>query len=77
MSTTEIQAERDAQLVNWGRADDDGWTMAEWSALMCHYASRNAVGDLKAMSPAVFRRDVVKIGALAIACLEAIDRKTP
>jgi hypothetical protein len=77
MSTKEIQAERDAQHAKWGSADDDKWTLAEWAALLSHYATRHAVGDLHAIDAAAFRADVVKVGALALACIEAIDRKVP
>lgn len=77
MSTKEIQAERDAQLVKWGHAADDMWSLGEWAALLSHYATRSAVGDLHAIDRAKFRADVVKVGALAVACIEAIDRKVP
>jgi hypothetical protein len=77
MSTKEIQAERDAQRAKWGDAADDQWTLGEWSALLAHYATRRAVGDLRAVEAAAFRADMVKVGALALACIEAIDRKVP
>lgn len=77
MSTSEIQAERDAQLVKWGQAQDDAWSFGEWSALLSHYATRHAVGDLHNIDAAKFRADIVKVGALALACIEAIDRKAP
>ncbi len=75
MSIQEIQAERDAQLAKWGHADDDKWTPAEWAALLAHYSTRLAVGDLRAIDMAALRRDMVKVSALALACVEAIDRK--
>lgn len=75
MSTQEIQAERDAQHAKWGHAADDAWSPGEWAALVAHYATRSAVGDLHAIDRAKFRADMVKVGALALACIEALDRK--
>jgi hypothetical protein len=77
MSTKEIEYARAAQLSRWGSADDDKWTLGEWAALLSHYATRRAVGDLHSINMAEFRADVVKVGALALACIEAIDRKVP
>lgn len=77
MSIQEIQSERDAQRARWGDANDDKWTPAEWAALLAHYATRRTVGDLRAVDVAAFRADVVKVGALALACVEALDRKVP
>jgi hypothetical protein len=76
MSTQEIQAERDAQLARWGHDADDVWSLGEWAALVSHYATRHVVNDLRAVELKVFRADMVKVGALALACIEAIDRKT-
>lgn len=71
----EIQAERDAQLTKWGHQQDDGWSAGEWAALVGHYAARSVVNDLKTIDLAALRNDMVKVGALAMACIEAIDRK--
>lgn len=72
MVEREIQAERDAQT--WSAESDARWSPAEWAALISHYATRHVVGDLGAIDKAAFRSDVVKVGALALACIEAIDR---
>jgi hypothetical protein len=77
MSTKEIEYARAAQLSKWGSADDDKWTPGEWAALVAHYATRRAVGNLHSIDVAAFRADMVKVGALALACIEAIDRKAP
>ena len=77
MSTQEIQAERDAQLARWDNSADDTWSIGEWAALVCHYATRHVVSDLHAVALKTFRADMVKVGALALACIEAIDRKQP
>jgi hypothetical protein len=71
----EISTERTAQLAKWGSAADDAWSPCEWAALVAHYATRHAVGDLHQVSVADLRSDMVKVGALAVACIEALDRK--
>ena len=77
MSTQEIQVERDAQKTRWGTAEDDAWSLGEWAALVSHYATRHVVNDLRHVELSAFRADMVKVGALALACIEAIDRKVP
>ena len=77
MSIINIQAERNAQLAKFGHVNDDKWSPGEWAALVSHYAGRQCVGDLHAVDLAKFRADMVKAGALALACIEAIDRKQP
>jgi len=77
MSTREIQAERDAQLARWDHAADDTWSIGEWAALVSHYATRNVINDLRHIELKAFRADMVKVGAIALACIEAIDRKKP
>lgn len=71
----EIAAERASQTAKWGHAADDGWSPGEWAALLAHYATRQAVGDMHAIDYAKLRADMVKAGALTVACIEAIDRK--
>lgn len=56
---------------------DDKWSLGEWAALVSSYATRHAVGDLHAIDASAVRADMVKVGALALACIEAIDRKAP
>ncbi len=77
MSIKEIQYERDLQHAKWGNAADDKWSLGEWAALISHYATRHTVGDLHAVDVATFRADLVKVGALAVAAIEAIERKAP
>lgn len=77
MSIQEIQQERTNQLNKWGHSTDDKWSLGEWAALLAHYATRHAVGDLHAIDQAALRADAVKVGALALAVIEAIDRKAP
>jgi len=77
MSIQEIQAERAAQRGRHGDVIDDRWAPAEWAALLAHYSTRRVFGDLRAVNMAAFRADMVKVGALALACIEAIDRRAP
>jgi len=73
----EFHAERAKQEAKWGDANDDKWSPGEWASLISHYATRQTVGDLHAVDAAKFRADLVKVGALAMAGIEAIDRKLP
>lgn len=71
----EFHVERTAQEARWGDTSDDRWSAAEWAALISHYATRQIVNDLHAVDPAKFRADLVKVGALAMAAIQAIERK--
>ena len=71
----DVSRERQQQMSRFGTANDDLWSHGEWAALVSHYATRCAVGDLHGIDPAQFRKDMVKAGALAVACIEALDRK--
>lgn len=75
MSMQEIQAEREAQKAKWGADADDKWTTAQWAAVICHYATRFQYGDLNQVDRAKVRADMVKVGALALACIESFDRQ--
>lgn len=75
MTVKEIQAEREHQQRRFDTSNDDAWTPGEWAALIAHFSTRHVVGDLKKIDIALFRSDMVKVGALALACVESIDRK--
>jgi hypothetical protein len=75
MIINEISQERKAQLDKWGASDDDKWTAGEWAALISHYATRHCVGNLDKIDLKDLRADFVKVGALVLAAIEAIDRK--
>lgn len=70
----EIKAERDHQNQKWGTAFDDKNTPYNWAAFIAQYATRNLIGDPTAVSTEKFRADMVKVAALAVAAIEAIDR---
>lgn len=74
----EFHVERTIQEAKWGDANDAKWSVGEWAALISHYASRQSVGDmhdLDADKAAKFRADMVKVGALAMAAIQAIESK--
>lgn len=71
----EFHVERTSQETRWGDANDDKWSLSEWSALISHYATRQVCGDLHAIDDAKFRADMVKVGALAMAAIQSIERK--
>lgn len=73
----EFHVERTAQEAKWGDGNDDKWSLGEWAALISHYATRQAVGDMHAIDADKFRADMVKVGALAMAAIQAIERKAP
>jgi hypothetical protein len=69
----EFHVERTAQRDT----DDDKWSPGEWAALISHYATRQTVGDLHAVDAIKFRADLVKVGALAMAAIQAMEMKSP
>jgi hypothetical protein len=71
----EFHVERTAQEKRFGDANDAKWSLGEWAALISHYATRQTVGDLHAVDAAKFRADMVKVGALAMAAIQAAESK--
>ena len=71
----ELLVEREAQAATRDQANDDRNTLEQWGCLLTHYASRNLVGNFSQVSITDVRRDFIKVGALAIAAVEAIDRR--
>ena len=74
MSIHEIQAEREAQKARWSAENDLTWTPGEWAALVSRYATRSVSGNLRAIDVKAFRADMVKAAALALACVETLDK---
>ena len=72
----EVMLERIAQEATWDKANDDGLTLEQWVCLLAHYASRQFVGDFAKIETEDARRDFIKVAAVAIAAVEAIDRKS-
>lgn len=71
----EFHVERTAQRQRFGEDNDAKWSLGEWAALISHYATRQTVGDLHALDAAKFRADLVKVGALAMAAIQALEVK--
>lgn len=74
----EFHVERMAQIKRFGDTDganDSKWSHGEWAAIISHYATRQTVGDLHAIDAAKFRADMVKVGALAMAAIQAVEMK--
>jgi len=71
----EIKAERKIQDKRFGTSFDDSNTPYNWAAFIGNYATRNLIGDPSSISIEKFRSDMVKVAALAVAAVEATDRK--
>lgn len=68
----EVLGERDAQRLEFGVDVDDALLPAEWIARLAKHLGRAVSTD-----PEVYRRQLVIVGALALAALEAYDRTVP
>ena len=71
---TEIQNEREYQNKRFGTTFDDKNNPYNWAAYIGQYATRNLIGDPTAVVKADFRTSMVKVAALAVAAVEALDR---
>jgi hypothetical protein len=66
----EIQLERQRQAEKWGGAQhDDHHTANDWIAFIAFHAGR-------ASYKADFRAQMIKVAALAVAAIEALDRRS-
>lgn len=64
----EIEVERGRQDARWGGPEhDSGHSWKDWVQLITHHANRT-------MPTAQFRRQMIKVAALAVAGIEAFDR---
>lgn len=71
----EVAVERAYQNQRWGTAIDDVNTPFHWNAYINQYASRNLIGNPNSFTDLeAFRVDMLKVAALAVAAIEAIDR---
>jgi hypothetical protein len=69
---TEIENEREYQDTQWGHAQDDKWTNAEWIHFLENYANAR---ERAVKYEHDFRTRMVKVAAIAVAYLESHDRK--
>lgn len=69
-SLLDVLDERFSQRVEFMEAEDDMLTPAEWIARIAKHLGRAVTQD-----PETFRRELVIVGALALAGIEAYDRR--
>jgi hypothetical protein len=73
---SEVRQERAMQDSLWGGpAHDDLHTPAGWMAVLCRHLGL-AADDAGGIDPARFRRQMVRVAALAVAAVESRDRVT-
>lgn len=63
----EVNAERQAQHLKWGDEHDDTHTWNEWIDLIIKHARLAGHGEPE-------RQQFVRVAALAVAAVEALDR---
>lgn len=69
----EIKAERDAQDAEWGGAShDDSHTNWDWVAYLTKHLGKAVVWPF---NWDVFRKQMVRVAALAVAAIEWVDRQ--
>lgn len=66
----DVLDERGAQMSDHRLADDDLLEPAEWVARIVKHLGRSVSTD-----PSVYRKQIVIVGALALAAVEAFDRR--
>ena len=72
----EVEDERQVQDMRWGGQDhDDGHTAAEWVALVARHLGLSFNDGAGEIDRVRFRRQMLRVAALAVACVEAIDRQ--
>lgn len=71
----EITAERERQREQWGDAFDDDNAPHDWAAFIMHYTAIGITARLGAARGRPFREAMLKVATLAIAAIEAHDRR--
>lgn len=72
----EVLQERERQTNKWGAAADDNWNPLDWHEMIADYNGW-ARRMLCQGSPDKGRRRLIQIAALAVAQIEALDRRFP
>lgn len=73
----EIATERMAQdALGYDRAHDDAHTPEKWVALICRHAGLAINDGAEEVDLVRYRRQLVRVAALAVAALESLDRRT-
>jgi hypothetical protein len=68
---TAITAERNYQDTKWGTSFDDKNTPNDWASFFNQYLARASKVDV---TPEMFRVSMIKVAALAVASIEALER---
>ncbi len=69
----EIAAERQRQNQKWGGAsNDDRHSSHSWAYLLVKHLGQSGIGD--DWNPIVFRKQMIRVAALAVAAIEWHDR---
>src|SRR5690349_17719884 len=71
---SEIITERQCQDAMWGPDHDDAHSPADWAGILVRHLGL-AMGDGASVDPERFRKQLVRVAAVAVAAVEAIDRK--
>lgn len=74
----EVDAERQYQETKWGNDNDDKANLEDWVSWISHHSSRWFPGGFRPHTKetrTAFRKQMVKVAALAVAAIEAIDRQ--
>lgn len=69
LAQMDILLERQDQRVEFGDAFDDSLSPSDWIARLTKHTGRAV-----SLDPAVYRKQLVIVGALALAAIEAYDR---
>ena len=70
----DIQAERNRQDQKWGAVHDSDHTPSEWYEILDTYSKKAAI-DAQDRDFGDARRRYIQVAALAVAAVEALDRK--
>lgn len=68
----QIQAERERQDMKWGQGIDDASHFHDWITYITAYLGKAYTYP---MYPSNFRKRMIQVAALAVAAVEALDRK--
>jgi hypothetical protein len=71
----EIAEERKRQLEKWGNDFDDANTEQDWAGFVMHYTAVGITSRLGAAPGRPFREAMLKVATLAVAAIEAHDRR--
>ena len=71
----EVEKERDRQREKWGDDFDDANTQQDWAAFIMHYTAVGITSRLGAAPGRSFREAMLKVATLAVAAIEAHDRR--